>query len=616
MGVRGSSQMPEAKGTNFEDALTDEENGGRCIEIPRSLSVRELADLLHLSAIEVIKRLMRNGVIASINQVIGYEMAAAVAGEAGYEVRQQKVVAKSILEQGQRWQRIQRLAGDDSARQLRPPVVTVMGHVDHGKTRLLDAIRQTNVIATEAGGVTQHIGAYQVEVKGHKITFLDTPGHEAFTAMRARGAQITDIAVLVVAADDGVMPQTIEAIDHARAANVPIVVAINKIDKPNIDVERVKQQLAEQGLLIEEWGGDVISVPISAKRGDGINELLESILIVAEMAEIKVNYHGLARGVVVEAGLDRARGPMATVLVQEGILKAGDIVVVGNTWGRIKAMFNDKGVRVRKAEPATPAEILGLDGVPQAGDALIALHDRRESKLMMQRQREEKEREQLGGRTSHLGAVLSRVEEGVSRELNIVLKVDVQGSIEPIRTSLERLESEQIRARVIHSGTGSITEGDVLLATASEGIIVGFNTRPETGAQRLAELNGVDIRCYEVIYELVDDIGKALQGMLEPEHVEVVGGHVEVRAVFSIRKGLKIAGGYALDGEVRRGDMARVLRDGKLIHQAGVSSLKRFKDDVKEVSAGFECGIGIEGFNDFQVGDIIELYSMKREGGA
>jgi translation initiation factor IF-2 len=493
-----------------------------------------------------------------------------------------------------------------------------MGHVDHGKTRLLDAIRQTNVIATEAGGVTQHIGAYQVQVKGRKITFLDTPGHEAFTAMRARGAQVTDIAILVVAADDGVMPQTVEAIDHARDAGVPIVVAVNKIDKPDAEPERVKHQLADQGLLIEEWGGDVICVPISAKRGDGIDDLVENILIVAEMAELKASYQGLARGVVVEAGLDKAKGPVATILVREGVLRAGDIVVAGDTWGRIKAMFNDRGKRVRKAEPAAPVEILGLDGVAQAGDVLIVLRDQREARSMAQRRREERERAHLGRGSPRLGTVLSQVKESEASELSVVLKVDVQGSIEPVRASLERLEVERIKVKVIHSGTGSITEGDVLLALASGGIIVGFNTRPELGAQRLAELNGVSIRCYEVIYELVDDVEKALQGMLEPEHVEVIRGHVEVRAVFSVGKlgkQGKIAGGYVLDGKARRGDMVRILRGGNVIHQAGVSSLKRFKDDVREVSAGFECGVGVEGFGDFQIGDIIELYGMEEEGG-
>jgi translation initiation factor IF-2 len=482
-----------------------------------------------------------------------------------------------------------------------------MGHIDHGKTSLLDAIRQTNVIATEAGGITQHIGAYQVEIDSRKITFIDTPGHEAFTAMRARGAQVTDIAVLVVAADDGVMPQTIEAISHARAAGVPIVVAINKIDKPNANVEQVKKQLSEQGLLIEEWGGDVICVPISAKKKQGISELLENILIVAEMLELKANPHCSASGAIIEAGLDRTKGPIATVLVQNGTLSIGDNVVVGDTWGKVKAMFTDAGKRVKSSGPATPVKILGLNGVPRAGDILKVVSCEREAKIVAQKRRQEK---QLQTGVISLDNLSSRIQQG--KELNIVLKADVQGSIEPLRNSLEQLEMDKLKVHIIHSGSGSITEGDVLLALASKGIVIGFNTRPDPGAKQLAELEGVDIRCYEVIYDLADDVEKALKGMLEPSYIEVIEGRAEVRAVFSSSKHGKVSGAYVQSGKVSRGALARIFRQGQKVHQSSVSSLRRFKDDVKEVEAGFECGIGIEGFSQFEIGDIIEVYKKEK----
>jgi len=491
-------------------------------------------------------------------------------------------------------------------------VVTIMGHVDHGKTKLLDAIRQTNVVDTEAGSITQHIGAYQVQVHGQKITFLDTPGHEAFTTMRARGAKATDIAILVVAADDGVMPQTLEAIDHARAADVPIVVAINKIDKSNANVDRVKQQLADNGLLIEEWGGDVVCVPVSAKQGDGISDLLENLLIVAEIQELKADPTRPAVGVVIEASLDSSMGSLATVLIQSGTLHVGENVVVGETWGRVKAMFDDKGKRVRKAGPSMPVGVLGLNSVPQAGDALNVVGSEREARVGAQQRQYGREGAKRVGAPS-LSNLFSQIQTGQVKELNIIVKTDVQGSLDPIRSSLERLGSEAVSVRIVHSGSGSITKNDVMLAIASRGIIIGFNTRPEPEAKLLAESEGVDIRNYQVIYNLVEDVEKALAGMLEPVYIDVVEGHAEVRAIFKVRQG-QIAGVYVADGKLSRGALARVLRNGEVIHESSISSLRHFKDNVKEMAAGFECGVGIDGFSAFEEGDVIEAY-RKEAGG-
>jgi translation initiation factor IF-2 len=572
------------------------------VVIPRTLTVKQLADILKVSGIDAIKCLMRNGVMASINQVIDYETAAIVAADLGFEAKEEpQAPAGAALKP--------RIAETGKGIKLRPPVVTIMGHVDHGKTKLLDAIRQTNVVDTEAGQITQHIGAYQVEVRGQKITFLDTPGHEAFTAMRARGAQVTDIAVLVVAADDGVMPQTVEAINHAKAAEVPIVVAINKIDKPTANPDRVKQQLADNGVIIEEWGGDVVCVQVSAKRGDGIPDLLENLLIVAEILELKADPNRPAIGVVIEARLDSSRGPMATVLVQTGTLEIGDYVVVGDIWGKVKAMFDDKGKRVKKAGPSTPVGVLGLSSVPQAGDTLTVVSGEKEART--EGQRRQKEKVSSASKVPRLSNVFAQIQAGNVKELNIILKTDVQGSIEPIRDSLERLSSGGVKVRMVHLGSGSITENDVLLAIASKGIIIGFNTRPEPGAKRLAEQEGVDIRLYQVIYTLVEDVEKALAGMLEPTYVDVIEGHGEVRATFNTRQG-KIAGVYVTDGKISRGSMARVIRKGEVLAEAQVSSLKRFKENVREIAAGFECGVGVEGFNDFQIGDIIEAYKKEK----
>ncbi len=587
----------------------------RLIEIPHTLSVRQLADLLQVSAIDIIKQLMRSGIMANINQAIDYEAAATVAVGFGYEASPMPRAAQrsaSVIGEIKR----QQLQGDEhGGLRLRPPVVTIMGHVDHGKTRLLDAIRQTNVMATEAGSITQHIGAYQVEVNGQKITFLDTPGHEAFTAMRARGAQATDITILVVAADDGVMPQTLEAIDHARAAGVPIVVAINKIDKPTANPELVKQQLADAGLLIEEWGGDVVCCLTSAKEKKGISELLENLLVVAEMEELRANPSQPAVGVVIEAKLDKTRGPLATVLVHTGTLRLGDTVVVGNTWGRLKAMFNDRGKQVRKAEPSTPVEILGLDSVPQAGDTLTVVAGERQARALIQKRQAEVQQEpSLMPKSVSLDNLFDQISTGKVKELNVILKADVQGSIEPIRSSLEQLGTGEVQVRVIHSGSGNITESDVMLAIASKGLIIGFNTGSEPGAQRLAEREGVTIRHYDVIYNLVDDVDKALKGMLEPTYTEVIDGRAEVRSIFPAGKKEKVAGVYVSEGKISRGASARVWRQEQVVCESIVSSLRRFKDDVKEVAAGYECGVGIKDFGEFQVGDILELFRREKAG--
>jgi len=591
------------------DEADSSSSKARTIEIPSTLSVKELADLLHVSAIDIIKQLMRRSIMANINQVIDYESAAGVAADFNYEAHQKSsVVRKPATLREIRKQQMQE-DKEGGGLKLRPPVVTVMGHVDHGKTKLLDAIRRTNVVATEAGGITQHIGAYQVDIDGKKITFLDTPGHQAFTAMRARGAQVTDVAVLVVAADDGVMPQTLEAIDHARAAGVPIVVAINKIDKPEANVERVKQQLADAGLVIEEWSGDTICVPVSAKENKGISELLENILLVAEMEELKADPNRPAAGVVIEAKLEKTKGPLATVLVNNGTLRIGDAVVVGNVWGKVKAMFNDTGKQVRRAGPAAPVEILGLSSVPQVGDALtVAVNENQARDLIEKRKSGQVS---LAQKPVSLVNLMERVSAGQVKELNVILKTDVQGSIEPIKSSLEQLTTDEVKVRIIHSATGNITESDVLLAIASKGIIIGFNASTEPGAKRLAEIQGINIRNYDVIYTMVDDVSKALKGLLEPSRIEVVDGRAEVRAVFGAAKGQKVAGVFVIEGKVNRGASVRVLRKGEKVVESIVSSLRRFKEDVREVGAGFECGVGLKDFSDFQSGDVMEFFRVE-----
>jgi len=598
-GVKDSSPSPEA----------------RLIEIPAALSVRQLAELLQVSPVDTIKRLMRRGVIANINQVVDYESAAAVVADFGYEAHLKPRAGRkpSRITELKKLQRLQQ-AEEGGGLKPRPPVVTIMGHVNHGKTRLLDAIRQTNVMDTEAGGITQHIGAYQVEVDGRKITFLDTPGHEAFTAMRARGAQVTDITILVVAADDGVMPQTLEAIDHARAAEVPIVVAINKIDKPEANPELVKQQLADAGLLVEEWGGETVCVQISAKEKQGIPELLENLMVVAEVEDLKADPSRLAEGVVIESKMDKSRGPLGTVLVNSGTLRLGDTVVVGDTWGRVKAMFNDVGKRVKRATPASPVELLGLNSVPQVGNILTAVADERQAHALIEKHKLGMERESSMPKSVSLSNVFDQISSGRVKELNIILKADVQGSIEPIRTSLEQLTMDEVRVRVIHSGSGNVTESDVMLAIASKGVIIGFNTNSEPGARRLAELEGVSIRYYDVIYNLVDDVGKALKGMLEPSYVEVIDGRAEVRAIFTAGKRGKVAGVYVTEGKVTRGASVRVQRQGETVVESVVSSLRRFKDDVREVTSGYECGVGVQDFGEFEEGDILEFFRTEEAG--
>jgi translation initiation factor IF-2 len=502
---------------------------------------------------------------------------------------------------------------DASLLQPRAAVVTIMGHVDHGKTKLLDAIRKTNVAAGEVGGITQHIGAYQVEVHGQRITFIDTPGHEAFTAMRARGAQVTDIAVLVIAADDGVMPQTVEAIDHAKAAGVPIVVAINKMDLEDANPDRVKQQLTEHGLVIEEWGGDVICVLVSAKTQEGLGDLLENILLLAEVQELKANPHRPAVGTAIEAELDNTRGPMATMLVQAGTLHLADVIVADETCGKVKAMFNEWGQRLKTAGPSTPVKVMGLSTVPHAGDTFTVVKDEQLARsIVTERQRQRAAATVHPHRAVTLESLYGEISAGKVKQLNIVLKADVQGTLDAVRTALGQLREEQVKVNIIHAATGIITESDVMLALASKGIVIGFSSRPNTGARRLAETEGVDIRYYEIIYALIEDVTKAMQGMLEPVYVEVVDGHAEVRQVFRVRSG-KIAGCYVRDGVVTRGASARLLRQGEVIHTSRVASLRRFQEDAKEVQAGYECGVGIDDFQDFQEGDVIELYSPQRK---
>ncbi len=587
---------------------SSDDSSDSIVEIPSTLTVKNLSELLRVSPVDIIKQLMRLDIMANINQIVDYQSAANVATTLGFKTKLKTESGRKAAS-AVREMRKQQLQQDKETSGLkpRPPVVTVMGHVDHGKTKLLDAIRQTNVVASEAGGITQHIGAYQVDIDGQKITFLDTPGHQAFTAMRARGAQVTDIAVLVVGADDGVMPQTLEAIDHAKAAGVPIVVALNKMDKPEANPDRVKQQLAEAGLVVEEWGGDTICVPVSAKENTGISNLLENVLLVAEMQELKGDPNRPGTGVVIEAKLEKTKGPVATVLVHNGSIRVGDVVVIGTTWGRLKAMYNDTGKQIKRAGPSSPVEILGLNTVPQAGETLTVAASEQQAKAIIEQRVSEQE---IATRTVSLANLFDQLSAGKVKELAIILKTDVQGSIEPIKASLEQLSTEEVKVRVIRSGSGSITESDVLLAIASKGIIVGFNTEPEPGASRLAELEGVNIRRYNVIYGLLDDVSKALKGMLTPVAVEVIDGQAEVRAVFPGSKTTKIAGVYVLEGKVSRNSSVRVLRKDKVITQSTVDSLRRFKDDVREVVAGFEAGVVLKDFNDFQIGDVLQLFRM------
>lgn len=575
-------------------------------EIPEILTVGELADVLEISATEVIKTLMLAGTMVSINQEIDFETAAIVAAELGFEVEAIKIedVVSKILEEYDE---------EESENEIpRPPVVTVMGHVDHGKTSLLDRIRKANVIAGEAGGITQHIGAYTVNIKNHAITVIDTPGHEAFTAMRSRGAQITDIAVLVVAADDGVMPQTVEAINHAKAAGVPILVAINKIDKPSADPERVKQELTKYNLVVEEWGGETIAVNVSAKTGEGIEALLEMIIMMSEMEELTGDPTREARGSVIESQIKRGKGSVATLLVQQGTLHVGDSIISGTTYGKIRTMIDDKGKRLKKAGPSTPVEISGLSDTAVAGDDFIVLENEKEARQLAEKRKEMQKGERQRRTNVSLDDLFSQIQDGNIQDVNIIIKADVQGSIEAIKQSLEKLDNEAVRINIIHGAVGAINETDVMLAATSNAIVIGFNVRPDKNAVKLAETEEVDIRLYRVIYDAVEDIKKAMEGMLAPEFREKVMGNAEIREVFKIPSIGTIAGCYITEGKINRNDDVRIIRDGIVILEGKIASLRRFKDDVKEVNTGYECGIGIEKYNDLKVGDNIEAFTMEK----
>jgi translation initiation factor IF-2 len=542
------------------------------------------------------------GIMVTINQEIDFDTASILASEFGVAVEELPPEADPTL--------ITEIEDEAESLQFRPPVVTIMGHVDHGKTSLLDSIRQTNITSQEAGGITQHIGAYQVNYQGKKVVFLDTPGHEAFTAMRARGAQVTDIAILVVAADDGVMPQTIEAINHAKSAKVPIIVAINKMDRPGANPDRVKQQLSEYGLVPEDWGGDTIMVPVSAFSKMGITDLLEMILLVAEMQDLKANPNRAAQGTIIEAQLDKGRGPVATVLVQKGTLYIGDSIIAGVAYGKVRAMINDRGDKVKKALPSTPVEVLGLSDVPQAGDILHVV-DERTARAVAEKRVAKKRTEELNqSQKVSLDDLFKHIQEGNIKDLNIVVKADVQGSIEALRQSLASLKNDEVRVNIVHWGVGAINESDVMLASASNALIIGFNVRPDANARKAADNEKIDIRTYRVIYDAINDVEAALTGMLAPEYKEVVLGRIEVRQVISIPKAV-VAGSYVLEGKITSSSQVRIIRNGIVVHEGKIESLRRFKDDVKEVASGYECGISIEKYRDIKEGDIIEAFTME-----
>ena len=582
----------------------------KAVVLPQTLTVKRLAELTNITPIDAIKQLMRNGIMASMNQLIDFEVASMVAATFGVRVKLEESTASSVATA------TKPLESVDSSRLVpRSAVVTILGHVDHGKTTLLDTIRQSHVAAGEVGGITQHIGAYQVQYKDQQITFLDTPGHEAFTAIRARGARVTDIAVLIVAADDGVMPQTKEALDHAHAAGVPIVVAINKIDRPDADLDRTKRQLGEHGVILEEWGGDTIVAPISATQGDGIEALLENILVVAEVAELKADPDRPASGVVIEAKLDQRRGPLATALVQNGTLKVGDYVLAGTSYGRVKAMVNDVGQRLKAAGPSVPVEIMGFNPAPEAGDTFVVVPNEKTAREVSEERLRKKQVELSTVRVLTLEEIYTRAGAGEVKELNLIVKADVQGSVEAVCSALSRLDDEKLKVRILHAGSGTITESDVLLASASRAIIIGFTTSTQLGVERLAEREGVEIRNYDIIYRLIEDVEKALKGILEAIYREVVQGHAEVRTVFSLSRRGKIAGCMVTDGRLTRGISVRVLRGGQAIHDGSISSLRHFKEEVNEMAAGFECGVGLGSFSDFEEGDVLETYRRERSSG-
>ncbi|GAK10961.1 translation initiation factor IF-2 [Geomicrobium sp. JCM 19039] len=599
-GNRGPGKRGKSKKNRPKEAPKTPEK----ITFAGSLSVAELADKLKKEPAELIKKLMGLGVMATKNEELDATTIHLLCEDFGVEVEEEEVVDVLDME-------LYEEADTEDDLQIRPPVVTIMGHVDHGKTTLLDAIRKTKVTDTEAGGITQHIGAYQVKENGKKVTFLDTPGHAAFTTMRARGAEVTDITILVVAADDGVMPQTVEALNHAKAAEVPIIVAVNKMDKENANPDRVMQELTEYQLVPEAWGGETIFVNVSAIKGEGIDELLEMILLVAEVGELKANPEKRAQGTVVEAELDRGRGPVATLLVQNGTMNVGDPIVVGSTFGRIRAMVNDVGRRVKKADPSTPVEITGLNDVPLAGDQFLVFEDEKKARQIGEgRQARAKEAERKQTSKVSLDDLFNQIQEGELKEINVIIKADVQGSVEAVRGSLEKIDVAGVKVNIIHTGVGAISESDVILASASNGIIVGFNVRPDVNAKRTAESEKVDIRLHRVIYDAIEEIESAMKGMLDPEFEEKVLGQVEVRQTFKVSKIGTIAGSYVTDGKITRDSQVRVIRDGVVVYDGRVEALKRFKDDVREVAKNYECGVTLENFNDVKEGDIIEPFVM------
>lgn len=575
------------------------------IEFTNSMTVGQLAEELGKETAEIIKKLMMLGVMATINQELDKDTVELIASEYGVPVEEVIILEETELEKYE-------VEDKEEDMQVRPPVVTIMGHVDHGKTTLLDSIRKTKVVEGEAGGITQHIGAYQIEENGKKITFLDTPGHAAFTMMRARGAEVTDTTILVVAADDGVMPQTVEAINHAKAAEVPIIVAVNKIDKPTANPDRVMQELTEHGLVPEAWGGETIFVPLSAKTGEGIDELIEMILLVSEVGELKANPNRAAKGTVIEAELDKGRGSVATLLVQTGTLQVGDPIVVGNTFGRVRAMVNDIGRRVKTAGPSTPVEITGLNDVPNAGDQFLVFKDEKTARQVGEARASKQLDEQRSDKAKlSLDDLFEQIKQGEVKDINLIVKADVQGSAEALTAALQKIEVEGVKVKIIHTGVGAITESDIILASASNAIVIGFNVRPDGNAKSTAETENVDIRLHRIIYKVIDEIEAAMKGMLDPEYEEKVIGQVEVRQTFKVSKIGTIAGGYVTEGTITRDSGIRLIRDGVVIFEGEVDVLKRFKDDVKEVSQGYECGITIKKYNDIREGDVLESFVMQ-----
>lgn len=603
--VRNKHTKYKNNNVDFEPQIEEEVLPEGTIVLTVPITVAGFCEQTEVSTSKVIMTLMKLGIMANINQNIDEDTVMILAEEIGISVHIGKV-EEETEETG-----IEVFEDDEKDLKARPPIITVMGHVDHGKTSLLDAIRKTNVTSSESGGITQHIGASEVKVNGQKIVFLDTPGHEAFTAMRARGAHITDIAVLVVAADDGVMPQTIESISHAKAAGVPIIVAINKMDKPSANPDRVKQELSEHNVLVEDWGGDVITVPVSAKSGDGIRNLLEMILLQAEVLELKANPNRLAMGSVIEARLDKSKGPVATLLVTNGTLESGQSIVAGTSAGRIRLMTDFRGKTIKKAGPATAVEILGLTDVPQAGDEFNAVKEDKIARDIAEKRKEKLREEVLAKNSSTtLEKLFSQIKEGEVKELNLIIKGDVQGSIGALVSSLEKLNNDEVKVNIIHTGVGTVTESDIMLAGTSGAVIIGFNVRPSTAVQTLADRESIEIRTYRVIYDVIDDVENAMKGMLEPEYKEEILGKVEIRNTFKVPNVGIIGGAYVVEGKVQRNAEVRLVRDGIVIHEGKISSLKRFKDDAREVAQGYECGIGIENYNDIKDGDLIECFHM------